>query len=271
MENNNKYQRGKIYKIVCGVTDLVYVGSTIQPTLAKRLCSHVCDYKSNLMGKKNFITSYKVLENNNYNIELICNAPCNSKDELHAIEGKYIRELECVNKMIAGRTPKQYREENKEKVKQGKHDYHEKNKAKIAKKSKLYRETNSEILKEKKHINYENNKVEITKKIQIYKEANEELVKKRQHDWYERNKEALSEKNKAYNAAHSDELREKKKVYYQAHKKEFNEKQKARNKDNTKLKEHRNEVCDCECGSTYTRQNKGQHVKSKKHNNFVNS
>ena len=31
------YSKGKIYKIVCNVTGLVYVGSTCEPTLARRL------------------------------------------------------------------------------------------------------------------------------------------------------------------------------------------------------------------------------------------
>ena len=39
------YQLGKIYKIVCNITDECYVGSTCQPTLAHRLTKHVSAYK----------------------------------------------------------------------------------------------------------------------------------------------------------------------------------------------------------------------------------
>ena len=42
------YTLSKIYKIECNVTGLVYVGSTCEPTLAKRLTKHVGNYKSYL-------------------------------------------------------------------------------------------------------------------------------------------------------------------------------------------------------------------------------
>jgi predicted GIY-YIG superfamily endonuclease len=41
----NKYQQGKIYKIVCNETGDIYIGSTIEPTLARRLAKHVAKYK----------------------------------------------------------------------------------------------------------------------------------------------------------------------------------------------------------------------------------
>ena len=44
------YQLGKIYKIVAG--DLMYIGSTCEPTLSRRLTNHVCDYKSWKNNKK---------------------------------------------------------------------------------------------------------------------------------------------------------------------------------------------------------------------------
>ena len=38
MENTeNKYQRGKIYKLISNQTNLVYYGSTIENTLTNRL------------------------------------------------------------------------------------------------------------------------------------------------------------------------------------------------------------------------------------------
>ena len=43
------------------------------------------------------------MKNENYYIELIESCNCKSRDELHKIEGKYIREMECVNKNIPGK------------------------------------------------------------------------------------------------------------------------------------------------------------------------
>lgn len=141
----NKYERGKIYKIVCNETGKIYVGSTTEPTLARRLAGHRGKYKEYLNGG-NSISSIEIIKNENYYIELICNAPCNSKDELRVIEGKYIRELDCINKRVAGRTQKQYYIDNKERLKTQHQEYYENNKNKI----KDYRITNSDKIKERK-------------------------------------------------------------------------------------------------------------------------
>ena len=77
------YSRGKIYKIVCNETGLIYVGSTCEPTLARRLAKHVGDYKCWKKEKRNFVTSYKILEKQNYDIVLLESCSCESKDELH--------------------------------------------------------------------------------------------------------------------------------------------------------------------------------------------
>ena len=61
MMSENKYSRGKIYKIICNVTGLVYVGSTCEPALARRLAGHRRSYKAYLNGKKYYVTSFKVL------------------------------------------------------------------------------------------------------------------------------------------------------------------------------------------------------------------
>jgi hypothetical protein len=113
----NNYDRGKIYKIICNISGKIYIGSTTEPTLSRRLAGHKGHYNYYLKGKYHYITSFEVLKNGNYYIELICNAACTSKDELNAIEGKYIRELKCVNKFIPGRTKKEYQEDNAEKIK----------------------------------------------------------------------------------------------------------------------------------------------------------
>ena len=92
------YELGKVYKIVCNLTGKVYVGSTCEPTVAKRLSKHVADYKPYLIGKYRSVSSFEIIANNCYEIVLIENFPCVSKDELHARERYWSNQIECVNK-----------------------------------------------------------------------------------------------------------------------------------------------------------------------------
>ena len=48
----NKYSRGKIYKLISNQTTDVYYGSTVEPRLTNRLSSHRCNYKLWLNGKR---------------------------------------------------------------------------------------------------------------------------------------------------------------------------------------------------------------------------
>jgi hypothetical protein len=74
-----------------------------------RLAKHVSNFKDwNKGGKSGYITSFIVIENQNYDIVLLEKCPCDAKDELHKRERHYIESLECVNKNIAGRTHKEY-------------------------------------------------------------------------------------------------------------------------------------------------------------------
>ena len=91
------YQQGKIYKIECNVTGKVYIGSTCEPILARRLVGHITSYKRYLNGKSNYISSFDVLQNGNYDIVLIESYPCNSKDELHARERYHTNNIDCIN------------------------------------------------------------------------------------------------------------------------------------------------------------------------------
>lgn len=109
----DKYKKGKIYKIVSG--DLVYIGSTTK-TLTQRLNKHETDYKS----YNRYVSSFKVLKTGNYEILLIENYPCNSRDELRAREQYHIDNTECVNIQRAYRSPeykKEYTKENNKKNK----------------------------------------------------------------------------------------------------------------------------------------------------------
>jgi hypothetical protein len=87
------YSNGKIYKIVCNITGDIYIGSTCEPILARRLAGHVGNYKSYLNGKYHYVTSYKIIEQGNYDIVLIELFPCDTKDQLHARESYYTQTI----------------------------------------------------------------------------------------------------------------------------------------------------------------------------------
>lgn len=131
------YSNGKIYKIVCNKTGLIYIGSTTKKHLSQRLVQHRCEYNRYIDGKTHFMTSFKVLENNDYNILLLEICPCQIKEELYVRERYYIESLECVNKFIPGRKTDEY---NK--------TYYIENKEDLLKKCAIYRNNNKEKIKE---------------------------------------------------------------------------------------------------------------------------
>ena len=140
----NKYARGKIYKIVGG--GLTYYGSTCEKTLAMRMAKHRGGYKHYKSGNKNYLSSYKIFDIcNDYDIVLVENCPCNSKDELHARERYYIENNECININIPNRTDAEYRIDNKDNIL----NYRDNNKTFIASQKAKYYENNNAYVKEK--------------------------------------------------------------------------------------------------------------------------
>ena len=163
---DNRYSRGKIYKITSEQTDGVYIGSTIL-TLNRRLYLH--NYHKNT----NNITSKEILKYDDVRIELIQNYPCNNRKELHTRERYYIENTpNTINSLIPTRTIKEWTKDNPEKVKKTKQKYRENNKEKERLYSKKYHKDNRE--KEK-----------------VYRENNREKIKKRDKKYYEENVERI--------------------------------------------------------------------------------
>ena len=152
------YKNGKIYKIepLNGEEGDIYIGSTTKEYLSQRMTAHRGGYKSWKNGKGNKLMSFDLFEKygaENCCIILLENCPCESKDELHAKESHHIRTLNCVNKVIPGRTKKEWRNENQ--------DY-------LLEYAKKYRETNKEKILEKLHDFKKINKDKIEKRRQEY-------------------------------------------------------------------------------------------------------
>ena len=68
-------------------------------------------YKIWLNGKTNWCSSYEIIKQGDYYIELLEYADCKTRAELHKKEGEFIRKMECINKRIPGRDLKKYRKE----------------------------------------------------------------------------------------------------------------------------------------------------------------
>jgi hypothetical protein len=152
MPRLGNYQNGKIYSIRSHQTDEIYIGSTTQ-SLSVRMAEHRRNYKKYLNGKNNYFTSFKILEFDDAYIELIEEFPCVSKMHLEKREGEVIRKMEnCVNRRIAGRTRKEYKQDNKEHfkeyAKQYNKQYYEANKEQIKEHQKQYYEANKEQINE---------------------------------------------------------------------------------------------------------------------------
>lgn len=159
---SNKYKNGKIYKIVDNTNDNVYYGSTIE-TLKNRLKKHQ-------YTKRKYVCSSKsIIDNNNYDIILVEDYPCNSKQELELRERYFIENYECINKAIPGRTNKEYYYDNIDKSKQ----YYQDNKEYINNRQKIYRENNKEREAKTKKAWAENNKEKFSN---YQKQRNEYLM-----------------------------------------------------------------------------------------------
>jgi hypothetical protein len=137
------YKNGQIYRLWSPHTDKFYIGSTCN-MLAKRLWLHKNDYSGYLNETRCYVSSFELfkLGIDDVKIELMELYPCNSKAELCRREGILQREHKdtIVNFMIAGRTAKEWNEDNKQIMKE---------KRKIYDKQKL--EANPDLIHEKQN------------------------------------------------------------------------------------------------------------------------
>jgi hypothetical protein len=131
-----KLKVGKIYKLIDNTNGNIYIGSTTQ-ILNQRLSKHKCDYKSYLNGKHNCVTSFEIIKNNDYRIEIIKYVIYKDKIELHQRERYYIENNDCINKYIPLRNSKQYYIDNKEYIKEHNKQYIIDNKERIKEYNKI--------------------------------------------------------------------------------------------------------------------------------------
>jgi hypothetical protein len=158
----NKYHTSKIYKISSPRCEKFYIGSTTR-TLKERLSRHKANYKIYIeKGIGSCLTSFKVVKFDDAIIELIKNVKCENRKDLDKIEGECIKEHHnrILNKNVAGRTMKEYKEVNKDKIKEQQKEWYEAHKNEIKEWTKDYREANKENIKQY----YETNKEKLNEK-----------------------------------------------------------------------------------------------------------
>jgi len=238
------YQNGKIYMIESLIGNCRYYGSTTQ-TLAQRLGKHKQDIKIK------YVSSKEVLQYPDFRILLVKKFPCDTRDELEAEEAVFIRNNDCVNKNIPQRTMKEYREDNKDKIKDQRKQFYEENKDRINEKRKEVYEENKDKIKEQGKIYYEKNKDKIIEQVKIYYEEHKDEIKEQHKEYYEKNKDKISGKTKVYRDKNKDKISGRMKVYYEEHKDEINER--------------REEKHTCECGCIIRKGDIARHRKSQKH------
>ena len=150
---STEYDQGKIYKVCDASQTLTYYGSTIQ-TLNARMRGHITDYFQYKENKRtDYLTIFKIFDEfgcGNCKIELVEEFPCNSRSELEKREGHWIRHNACVNKYVAGRTHKEYYEDNTEAILTTVKAYRNANKESIALKKKQYNLANKDTIAQKR-------------------------------------------------------------------------------------------------------------------------
>jgi hypothetical protein len=182
---------GRIYKIVCNSTGKCYIGSTIKP-IKHRLNIHKCHYKKYLEGDHNFLTSFEIIKNGNYQILLLDEVKCESFKDLYEKERYYIEKLECVNKNIPNR--------NQNEIKEYQKQWRENHKDEMREYLKEWRENHKDDMREYFKNYYNTNK----EKLSQYYQQNKEKFSQ----YYQQNKDKIREYKKEYANKNKDKIRE---------------------------------------------------------------
>jgi hypothetical protein len=132
------YSKGKIYKITNDYNDDVYINYTCD-TLVKRFSCHKKNSQYELFKNGGLYKLMNEIGFDRFRIQLVENCPCEDKYQLCQKTREYIRNYgTIINKQIPGRTRqqyyKEYKEINKEQLKQKNVEYKELNKDKIKEK-----------------------------------------------------------------------------------------------------------------------------------------
>ena len=167
---------------------IVYIGST-----TRAVSQRMADHRQTMRDKPN-IKIYQLMAKGgvvNFYAELVCNFPCNNREELLAEEGRHIRMHQTVadggNTLVAGRSQRQNYIENHEVIREkAKENYAE----------------NIEAIRQRDRNRYAADKATFAARNLEYRQRNAEQLKA----YADARKAQRAETNKAYHAAHRDEI-----------------------------------------------------------------
>ena len=239
---DNKYEKGKIYQIVDVGYKKCYIGSTCE-SLSRRMTRHKAKYQQYLNGSSNNTRSFELFDEfgfDNCKIELIEYYPCSTKEELHRREGVFIKQTECVNKLIAGRTQREWINDNKEHLS-------------------AYNKQHREIMKE----HYQEYQKE-------YRQENKENINTRQREYDNLHKEERHIKQKEYRKNKKEQIANQQNKWYLNNKDKKLAKSKEnyeKNKQNILAKQA--EIIRCNCGVEHRRGGKSRHIKTQQHQDWL--
>ena len=173
-----KYQEGKIYKIVDVGYHKCYIGSTVEK-LSKRKTKHRNSYRRFLQGDAGKTTVFDIFDEygiDNCKIELVEKHPCSDREELKAREGFHIKSNECVNKRIEGRTRKEYKNDNNDKIKMYTKQYYDTHRQELINTKMEYYKNNKDVLLKNMKDYYETHKEQHLEAVRKYREENRERI-----------------------------------------------------------------------------------------------
>jgi hypothetical protein len=224
---------------------------------------------------------------------------------------KYQKQYAEENKENVKSYQDEYREKNKTQLYEQKKIYRGEHKEEAKKASKEWREANKEKIKQQKsqiincecgcqytfgnkckhlqskiHIDYQNKLSGIVESC-LSEEEKLQILHQKQKEYREKNAEKIKENKKKYNEENKKQIKEQTHNYYQEHKEEIKLKTKHYVKENKekvkkymdsrylknkeKILEKQKQIFICECGSQVRCAGKSEHLRSIKHNNYIDT
>lgn len=211
----------QIYKLIkkdATNDDMVYIGST--EDIDQRMYRHkiACN---NINNRKSDYKVYKYIRENGgwdeWTYEIIDEVEVALRDDASKYEGNYILKYDAINKLndvVAGRSKKEYYEQNKEHLSQNMREYYEQNKEQFAQYRKERYKSNKEQILQKQKEGYERDKEQRLKDASIYRELNRALLAQKQREFRENNKEKLAQKRKEKYQQNKEQINERRKEKY---------------------------------------------------------
>ena len=190
------------------------------------------------------------------------------------------------HKEEAAKAQKEWREANKEKLKEKKsqiiqcecgtqHTFANKNRHL---QSKIHVEfinpwckvIDPQLSEEEKAKLEEERKTKMKEQQKKYREEHTEQIKTSKQNHYEQNKANILEQQRKYKEEHKDELKEQNKKYMEDNKDKIQARQSKWYEDNkAAILQKQKEMTTCDCGAQIRKSGKAEHLRSKKHNDYM--